>query len=195
MMSPIHGALEALLRLQGLVSLPMCALSVVKKTSPEASGGYIFGQGSLKDRRLYCAKANLTACEVVSVYNALIYLGRGVSFERVRSEYFRRGALTLFFLGFFGGNPYSIGRVLRSFKIKYQKTAPDKMTEDGTYIISFWNGKNDPSLHTVFCVCEQGRLMGYNIYSNDTRPRPLDIEKYKPVFIRGYRLDIDPREN
>ena len=189
-MTALHGVLGALLHIQSAVSLPMGVLSVFGKISlpTEEKQDFIFGQGALRQLRLYTARADLTACEVVSVYNALIYLGKGVPFERVKREYFRRGALTLFFLGHFGGNPYSIGRVLKGMGLEYERVKPDDMGRDGAYIVSFWNGRNDPSLHTVFCVREQGKLKGYNIYANDTRPRPFDIEKYRGLFISGYYL-------
>ena len=190
MASLLHGILGALLRVQSAASLPMCLLSAFggKSCVTEEEPRYIFGQGALKGRKLYCAKANLTACEAVSVYNAMIWLGSGVPFERVKREFLRRGALTLFFLGFFGGNPYSIGRVLKGMGLVYEKVTPEKMVRDGAYIISFWNGSNDPSLHTVFCVRNGGRFSVYNLYSNDSFPRYLDIGKYEKMFIRGYYL-------
>lgn len=192
-MGLLHGFLGALLRVQSVVSLPMCIMSAFHRTvrSNEEKQRYIFGQGALKGQKLYCAKANLTACEVVSVYNAMILLGKGASYEQIRREFFRRGALTLFFLGFFGGNPYSMGRVLKGMGLDYEKVTPENMDRDGAYIISFWNGRNDPSLHTVMCVRDSERFSAYNLYSNDSRPRPIDIKKYGKLFIQGYYLGLN----
>ena len=188
--SALHGILNALLRLQSVLSLPVCLLPVFRMGNhpTEERQYFIFGQGTLKGQKLYCARANLTACEVVSVYNALIYFGRRYPFEIIKRRFFNRGALTLFFLGLFGGNPYSIGRVLKSFHMDHKAVSPEKMAEDGAYIISFWNGKSDPSLHTVFCVRDGGRFLGYNIHSNDRSPRLFDPEKYGGLFIRIYYL-------
>lgn len=189
MASLLHGSLGALLRVQSIASLPMCVLSAFGgKSRVTEELRYIFGQGALKGQKLYCAKANLTACEAVSVYNAMIRLGKGEPFERVRREFLRRGALTLFFLGFFGGNPYSIGRVLKGLGLGYEKVTPEKMDRDGAYIISFWNGRKDPSLHTVMCVRGGGRFSVYNLYSNDNCPRAFDVDKYSGLFISGYYL-------
>ena len=193
--SILHGFLGVLLRLQSIISLPLCLLSAFNRTSRPVGERqiYIFGQGELKGQKLYCAKANLTACEVVAVYNAMLHLGKDVPFERVKREYLRCGALTLFFLGFFGGNPYSIGRVLKGMGLAYEKVTPEKMSRDGIYIISFWNGRNDPSLHTVMCVRGGEKLSVYNLHSNDSRPRAFDIEKYEKLFIRGYYLGLNTK--
>lgn len=190
MASLLHGFLKALLRVQSVASFPMHLLpglhgkSQIKEEKPQ----YIFGQGSLKGQRLYCAKANLTACEVVSVYNAMIRLGKGVSYGRVKREFLRQGALTLFFLGFFGGNPYSVGRVLKGMGLSYEKVTPEKTDREGTYVISFWNGRRDPSLHTVMCVRDGGKFSAYNLHSNDRCPRAFNVKEYGELFIRGYYL-------
>lgn len=188
-MTRFQKFLNALLRVQSILSIPQSLLLPhgIKAEQPD-DPKFIFGQGSLAGQKLYAAKANLTACEVISVYNALIYLGRSKSFETVRREFFRRGALTLWFFGFFGGNPYSIKRALNSYDIAYETVSHDEMNRDGEYIISFFNGKH-PSYHTVFCIRADGKWLGYNIHSNDRRPMPFDPQKLTAQFIRGYRLE------
>lgn len=188
-MTRFQKFLNALLRAQSILSIPQSLLLPhrIKAEQPD-DPKFIFGQGSFAGQKLYVAKANLTACEVISVYNALIYLGRPKRFETVRREFLRCGALTLWFFGFFGGNPYSIKRVLNSFDIAYETVSHDQMTRDGEYIISFFNGKH-PSYHTVFCTRADGKWLGYNIHSNDRRPMPFDPQKLAAQFIRGYRLE------
>ena len=181
--------LNALLRVQSVLSAPQ-SLLLPHRIKAEQTGdcNFIHGQGALAGHRLYAAKANLTACEVIAVYNALIYLGRPKRFETVRREFLRRGSLTLGFVGFFGGNPYSIKRVLKNFDVAHEPVSPDEMNRDGEYIISFFNGKH-PSYHTVFCTRADGKWLGYNIHSNDRRPMPFDPQKLTEQFIRGYRLE------
>ena len=188
-MTVVQKLLNALLRVQGVFSVLQ---SVILPRGGRAANGeehrFIFGQGELKGKRLYAAKAERTACEVIAVYNALIYLGQSRRFEQVKREFFRRGAFTLWFFGFFGGNPYAIKRVLRSFGIAYEAVTADGMSRDGEYIISFFNGKH-PSYHTVFCTRTDGRWVVYNMYSNDRRPTSFDPKKLEQQFIRGYRLE------
>ena len=181
--------LNALLRVQSVLSAPQSLLSSrrIRAEHPDDTK-FIFGQGALAGHRLYAAKADLTACEVIAVYNALIYLGSSKRFETVRCEFLRRGSLTLGFVGFFGGNPYSIKRVLKNFDVAHEPVLPDEMNRDGGYIISFFNGKH-PSLHTIFCTRTDGKWLGYNIHSNDRRPMPFDPQKLTAQFIRGYRLE------
>lgn len=188
-MTALQKFLNALLWVQSILSIQQSLLlphGIKAEQSDDPK--FIFGQGSLVGQKLYAAKANLTACEVISVYNALIFLGRPRRFEIVKREFFRRGALTLWFFGFFGGNPYSIKRVLNSFDIAYETVPPDEMNRDGEYIISFFNGKH-PSYHTIFCTRADGKWLGYNIHSNDRRPMPFDPQNFAAQFIRGYRLE------
>ena len=131
-MTTLQKLLNVLLRLQSVISsVQSIILPRGGRAADSEEHSFIFGQGELKGKRLYAAKAELTACEVISVYNALIYLGHPRRFEQVKREFFRRGALTLWFFGFFGGNPYSIKRVLRSFGIAYETVTADGMSRDG----------------------------------------------------------------
>lgn len=181
--------LSVLLRLQSVLSglqsiiMPRGMRGLVSTEQPR----FILGQGGLKGQRLYAAKADLTACEVISVHNAMVFLGRPVCFEQVKREFFRRGALTLWFFGFFGGNPYSVKRVLRSFGVACETVTADELSRDGAYIISFFNGKH-LSLHTIFCTRTDGKWLGYNLRANDRRPMPFDPKKLEPQFIRGYKV-------
>ena len=187
-MTAFQKLLTTLLRVQSVISVPHSLILPRRKRRVTSSAdGYIFGQDFLNGR-LYLAKESLTACESAAVHNALIYFGRGQTFGAVKREFFRRGALTLWLVGFFGGNPYSITRVLRSFGIAFETVAAGEMSRDGAYIISFFNGRH-PSLHTVFCTRENGRWMSYNMHGGDRRPMPFDPSKLENSFIIGYRLE------
>lgn len=188
-MTAFQRFLTALLRVQSVLSgLQSVILPRGGGAQDVGDHRFIFGQVELKGKRLYTAKADLTACEVIAVYNALIYLGHPRRFEQVKREFFRRGALTLWFLGFFGGNPYTIKRVLKSFGVAHEPVSVDGMSRDGAYIISFFNGKH-PSLHTVFCTRKDGKWLVYNLHSNDRRLMPFDPKMVQQQFIRGYRLE------
>lgn len=179
----IHLLLNALLRLQSAI----CPRIFARKGERSAEArNYIFGQGSLKGRRLYLAKAENTACEVVAIYNAVLSLGLSGSFEEVKRAFLRRGALSIWPLGFFGGNPFSLGRVLSAFGIAYEKTRD--ISPDGRYILSFYNGPKNPRIHTVFAISERGRLLVYNLYQNDRSPRLANV-RFGELLITAYKIE------
>lgn len=184
-MTAAHAVLQALLRLQSLLCAP---LAVMRPKIRGGEGGYIFGQGSLKGQRLYLAGAENTACEAVAVYNAAKSFGIGVSLGDVERAFLARGALTLFVLGFFGGNPYSIKRVLSRFGLRAKKEDPRLILGDGRYILSFWNGKKKLSLHTVFIRVEGGAAEIYNMYPNDRAPRRVEPKCPEGLSIRLYSV-------
>ena len=188
-MTALQKFLCVLLRIQSVLSgLHSLVLPRGGRTVDADEQRFIFGQDELAGKKLYTARAELTACEVIAVYNALVFLGRPRRIERVKREFFRRGALTLWLLGFFGGNPYTIKRVLKSFGVASETVTADSMLSDGAYIMSFFNGRH-PSLHTVFCTRKDGRWLVYNLHANDRRPMPFDPKRFERQFIRGYRLE------
>ena len=144
----------------------------------------IFGQGSLKGRKNWLALADLTACETVAVYNALNLSGRGIAYSAVRRSFLFCGALTLWPLGFFGGNPYSIGRVLRRFGIKTKRLRFDEAAKS-TCIMSFFNPRS-LSLHTVFVRQTGSGPIAYNLYGSDKAPRRFDPETERTSFIAAW---------
>lgn len=175
-----QSALRLLLRVQSALTAPWGLLAKtfrLNKTQPE---GYINGQAALKGKRLYFAKAEKTACEVIAVYNALIYLKKPADFSLVRSAFLSSGALTLFFFGFFGGNPFSLRRVLKRFGVNSFYTSPENTA--GGCILSFFN-PGSLSLHTVFCERRQTGLFAFNYYSADRLPRKIDPNKINERMI------------
>lgn len=178
----MHGALKVLLRAQSAI----CPRIFPKRSKSCENREYIFGQNELGKERLYLAKAKYTACEVIAVYNALVNSGLPGSFLEVRKAFFRRGALALWPLGFFGGNPYSIGRVLSAFGAAYKRTAD--ISADGKYILSFFNGPENPSIHTVFAVYESGKFRVYNLYASDRAPRLADLKSQERLIITAYYI-------
>ena len=91
--------------------------------------------------------------------------------------------------GYFGSNPYAIGKVLRKEEISYLPVGLSNMTKPGTYIISFWN--DEPlkyGLHTVAVSYDGSVYTAYNLSGNG-ESSPIDLSAYKRKFICGYYLD------
>lgn len=175
-MSAVHLNERLILRLQSLLSAPIwLAAGIFPIKTGVVKGGYIYSQASLKGQKYFLARAEYTACEAVAIYNALIYLKKPTEFDRVRSAFLTSGALTLFFVGFFGGNPYSLGRVLRRFGVQAQYVKHDEITEGGC-ILSFFN-RGSLSLHTIFCERRSDGFYAYNLFPSDRAPRRIDPSK------------------
>ncbi len=183
-MGVMHKALGGLLRLQSALSFPIGGLFF--RPIQEESSEFIQGQCALCGQRLYLSRADHTSCEVIAVANASRYLNRPYSFKTVKRAFLLCGGLTLWLVGFFGGNPFSIGRVLKRLGIASERMTTLNLAHDGGYIISFWNGAKKLSLHTVFVEARCGKTRAYNLYGGDKSPRAFDPEKYKELFIRGF---------
>ena len=108
---------------------------------------------------------SFNGCEVISVYNLLLYTGRTVNICELIS-YMERFRMLF---GIFGCNPLKIGKTLDFFKIEYKKVPSESTT---AFIISFWTGTPFmSSIHTVFCEMQKGRIKAYNRYNNCTGER------------------------
>ena len=167
-----RAAVKLLLRIQWLLTAPQGFIARLFPKKPSQPGGYIFSQTVLKGQRLFGARAEMTSCEVVAVYNALKYLGIPASYESVRSAFLGSGALSLFFLGFLGGNPYSLVRVLRRFGVDAKACKPDDAGK--ACILSFFN-PGSLSIHTVFCERRGEELFAYNYHPGDRGVRRVKV--------------------
>lgn len=184
-----QNIVRILLMLQSALSFPQ-SIIFGRETSYDVSdsaGGYIFGQKSLSGQRLYFAHAENTACEVAAIYNALKYHKIGVPFKRVKRAFLRAGALTLFFFGFFGGNPYSLSRPARILGLKLKKTPMNEIGR-GSFIFSFFN-PHSLSIHTVFCTRGSHGFTAYNFYGTDRVPRRIDLKNLEKSIIICYKID------
>ncbi len=133
---------------------------------------------------LYSAKHN--ACEVIAVHNAKVLEGKESSLSETMNDFQSAGAMIGF--GTFGSNPYAIGDVLSKEGIDYSNVGLSRMTEPGTYIISFWNN-NAPwnGLHTVAVSYNGTTYTAYNLYGNGIVSE-IDLSDYSKRFICGYYL-------
>lgn len=183
-----HWLLKILLKLQSFLALPIWAVGAFWPMKKGTASGYIFGQYSLKGMRFFLAPAENTSCEAVAVYNAAASRpDGGKAYIQVKRLFLSCGALTLWPFGFFGGNPYSLGRVMRKLGIAAKRVEADKAVIKGNYIFSFFNGKS-PSLHTVFVVNDGKTIVAYNLYGKDIAPRRFNPEKYRREIITVYRI-------
>ena len=131
--------------------------------------------------------ATNNGCEVIAIHNAKVLTGRESTFTQTALSVQLKGAMLAG--GFFGSNPFAIGRVLHSEGIDYsQVNDVGEMTATGTYIISFWNsGAPWNGLHTVAVGYDGDTYTTYNLngYGNESHLLPTE---YANNFICGYYL-------
>ena len=142
-----------------------------------------------------------SGCEAIAVYNAKILLGHSaVSLAKIIADFEEEGAMTLqgsFVDGYFGGNPYSMSRVLERNGLQYSSIDSfNDIEEPGIYIVSFWNTPwVGGELHTITIeVKENGEVQCYNQGApteDDTNNKDINELKNMPniQFISGFKLE------
>lgn len=130
--------------------------------------------------------ASWNACETIAVHNAKVLNGIDSSLSETMNDFQSVGAMIGD--GYFGSNPYAIGRVLRKEGIAYSRVGINDMTQSGTYIISFWND-NTPwnGLHTVAISYDGSVYTAYNLYGLGDQSDILLVD-YAKQYICGYYL-------
>lgn len=154
------------------------------------SGRMINGQGlgDVSRLRYGLCRMGFNGCEVISVYNALQFIGKPQPLQEV--AFFLEKYRLL--LGFFGCNVFRLGKALDKFGAAYERIG--EIGDTPAFIISFWTGRPMMSaVHTVFCTRENGRFKAYNRYNNCGTVRygdaPEDIfGKYKPLAIYSIKI-------
>jgi hypothetical protein len=139
-----------------------------------------------------------SGCEVIAAYNALLLLGKPVSFADTARLFEEKGCLMRFpFVkyGTLGVNPYDIGGVMESCGIACSHAEPGQMCSDGLYIISYWNSpKLKDGLHTITVRTTDGICCTYNYtmrgHSGSVMPASDFLETFSAGYITGYRLDL-----
>lgn len=128
-------------------------------------GEMINGQalGSVARLRWGLFPMSFNGCEVISVHNALVYLGRPAAICEI-ARYMEKFRVLL---GLFGCNAYRIGKALEHFGVKYDTAKTFEEAENASaFIISSWTGRRLlSSVHTVFCVRECGKIRVYNRFN------------------------------
>ena len=130
--------------------------------SPE-SGKMINGQGLglVAKFRYGICPMSFNGCEVIAVHNALVYMKKPRPLFEI-AFYMERFRMLF---GFFGCNPFGIGKALRHFGINSTRS---HSTEDAkAFIMTFWTKRPFLSeIHTVFCVRTAHGIAVYNRYNN-----------------------------
>ena len=131
--------------------------------------------------------ASHNACEAIAVHNAKVLMGDDSStLSETIYDFQSSGAMIGF--GGLGSNPLAIGRVLNKEGIKYSRVGLNDMTEQGVYIMSFWN-ENPPwnGLHTVAVSYNGINYIAYNLNGNNIEYN-ISLSDYSKRFICGYYL-------
>lgn len=142
------------------------------------------GVGDVSRLRYGICPMSFNGCEVISVYNALRYIGKPQPLQEVAFFLERYKVL----LGFFGCNVYRLGKALEHFGAEYERIKIPA-DSDEAFIVSFWTGKRFlSSIHTVFCVRERGRIRIYNRYNSCPTVRYAKTEqeifgRHKPIAL------------
>ncbi len=128
--------------------------------------GMINGQamGIVPKFRYGLFSMSYNGCEVIAVYNALVYLNKNISLDEVSYIMEKHRIL----LGIFGCSPYCFDKLenlIKAERIGNIEGFP-------AFIISMWN-KNPfiSGIHTMFCTCNKGRITVYNRYNQDNHER------------------------
>ena len=119
------------------------------------------GLGDISKLKYGLCHMSFNGCEVISVYNALVYLGIPQPINEIALFLERYRVL----MGVFGCSPYKLGRALEKFGAQFEKLR--EVGDSEAFIVSFWTGRRFmSSIHTVFCVRTHGGIKVYNRYNN-----------------------------
>jgi len=132
-------------------------------------------------------------CEVVAVYNAMKAANYSPSVADIVLEFQENGVIIGNHLvsGALGGNPYSISKALDAMDVKYKSIPLEQMTENSSYILSYWNYPNsiNPSIHTIAIVKTKDGYATYNYKRNPTFQNIDEIVKqFGDAFITAYQI-------
>lgn len=141
------------------------------------------GRGAVSKYRYGICSMSFNGCEVIAVHNALVYLGIPQKLSDI-AFYMERFRMLF---GFFGCNPYKLGKALEHFGAVSEKTKTIGNT--GAFIAVFWTGIPFlSSIHTVFCIHKENGIESYNVYNNCTEAKKCKniqelIGRKKPIII------------
>ena len=147
------------------------------------------GMGDVSKLKYGLCRMSFNGCEVISVYNALRYVGKPQPLREV--AFFLEKYRML--LGFFGCNMFRLGKALEQFGAAYERIS--EIGDTPAFIISYWTGRPFlSSIHTVFCTQEPDRVKVYNMYNNCDTDRYVKTPeelfgKHKPLVIYAIKKD------
>ena len=127
------------------------------------------------------------ACETIAIHNAKVLLGMESTLSQTMLDSQKAGIMIGD--GYFGSNPFGIGKVLRKYEIRYSLVNRGGMTKPGVYIISYWNKAWYKSgLHTIAVHYDGSQYIAYNVGNGGETGIPIDPSDYRGRFIIGYYL-------
>jgi hypothetical protein len=119
------------------------------------------GLGAVSQLRYGLCRMSFNGCEVISVYNALVWLGKPSPLPEI-ALYMERFRMLMGIFGCFAGR---IDRALERFGAGCVRA--DEYRGEKAFIVSYWTGRPFlSSIHTVFCVRERRGIRVYNRYNN-----------------------------
>ena len=149
------------------------------------------GLGAVSQLRYGLCRMSFNGCEVISVYNALAWLGKNAPLPEI-ALYMERFRILMGIFGCYAGR---IDRALRCFGADCVRTGVYR--GEKAFIVSYWTGRPFlSSIHTVFCVREEGGIRVYNRYNNRSEAQLCAdfgtfAGKRKPIAIYTINTDTD----
>ena len=145
--------------------------------------GYLNGQEVCIGSKYKIGSSTIsdTGCEALAAYNALYSLGTtDVKLSEVIYIMEQNGVLVN--KGKYGGNPYSLDRVLAEYDVNSEFVDIDECTKQGTYIFSYVNqdlsdGTKTKSVHTVASYYDGDTYFVYNDENNS-----LAVAEYENIY-------------
>ncbi|MBR6071030.1 MAG: hypothetical protein IKP78_10610 [Ruminococcus sp.] len=141
------------------------------------------GTGDVSKLKYGLFHMSYNGCEVISVYNALCYIGKPQPLQDIAFYLEKYRVL----MGVFGCNVFRLGKALKKYGAAYERI--DEIGTTPAFIVSFWTGKPFRSaIHTVFCTQDHGRIRIYNRYNSCKTIRYVDspeqlLKNRKPVVV------------
>ncbi|MBQ8372404.1 MAG: hypothetical protein IJX38_05680 [Clostridia bacterium] len=159
--------------------------------NPDAlENGYIVKQSLLTNFYYGFPTMDFNGCEIIAVYNARVGLGLEKKSLSYLIDLFNKTDAMIIPCGFLGSAPSKISRVLDALGMRYTKIySEDQLNKKGSYIVSYWNGKEFlSSLHTMYMYYDGNEYIWYNYnVDNATITQPTFSLSTK-TFILGYYL-------
>lgn len=153
------------------------------------------GRGAVSAYRYGICRMSFNGCEVIAVHNALVYLKTPQKLSDI-AFYMERFRMLF---GFFGCNPYRIGKALEHFGARTERL---KNAENASaFIIVFWT--KIPflsSVHTVFCIRRKCGIDAYNAFNSSSGAVTYKnieelIGKRKPIAAYEIKENQNKEEN
>ncbi|MBQ9899175.1 MAG: hypothetical protein IJM44_06960 [Ruminococcus sp.] len=161
-----------------------------ERTEAPAEGCMINGQGlgAVSKLRYGLCPMSFNGCEIISVYNALVYLNKPRPLSEI-AFYMERYRLLF---GVFGCDPYKLGKVLGHYGAAFERS--EEAGDAKAFIISYWTGRRFmSSLHTVFCVRTARGIEVYNRYNDVPEVRTVrsakELGRGKPIAVYVIKKD------